>query len=403
MKKILFAIALIFSMIACTQKPADGFVINGTLKGNAENAEVRLIDALDVDMKVMDSTIVKDGAFRFKGKLDRPMLVLVQITLPDTTLEPFDQVLGGKFYLENATVGFDADVNTMTSFYYYPPRTAAPVITGSETQKENEKLLATTKDLGAKIEALMMKKGEIYNKVNENPAIKELDGEDIFDLGVRIETEQETLSQKRDEIITKYIQENPQSPVAFDQALYSVVGEELSVDQIDNLVSILEPAWKGTARFEQLQQQAESAKIKAIGQVLPDAEFTNEKGEKVMLSSVLPKDDYAMVEFWASWCGPCRAEIPHLKKLKERFPDFNIISISIDDNPEAWKKALKQENMNWLQLNESAGFKGVLTTKYNIEGVPACFIVDKDMRIIRADARGMRLDKFVFETYGKKQ
>ncbi len=405
MKKIILAVAIIIAMVACTQKPADGFVINGTLKGNAENAEVKLYDGMGgyPYKEAMDSTFVKNGKFQFKGKLDRPMQVLVRIIMPDSTLELFDRELGGSFYLDNSTVTFDADVNTVTSTYYYPPRKVAPVITGSAIQVENERLSAMISDINAKMESLGETRIEIYNKLDEDANATQLNGEDIFDLGVRLQTEMETLSQKKDEIINKFIKENPQSAVAFDNAVYMFFDGHLSAQQIDDLLATLEPAWKGTTRFEELLDEAENFKKMAIGQILPDAEFLNEKGETVLLSSVLPKDDYAMVEFWASWCGPCRGEIPHLKKLKERFPHFNIISISIDEDSEAWKKALKEEKMNWLQLNESNGYNGVITTKYNISGVPACFIIDKDRRIIQSDSRGIKLDKFVFETYGKKQ
>lgn len=405
MKKIILAVAIIIAMVACTQKPADGFVINGTLKGNAENAEVKLYDGMGgyPYKGAMDSTFVKNGKFQFKGKLERPMQVLVRIIMPDSTLELFDRELGGSFYLDNSTVTFDADVNTVTSTYYYPPRKVAPVITGSAIQVENERLSAMISNINAKMESLGETRIEIYNKLDEDANATQLNGEDIFDLGVRLQTEMETLSQKKDEIINKFIKENPQSAVAFDNAVYMFFDGHLSAQQIDDLLATLEPAWKGTTRFEELQVEAENFKKMAIGQILPDAEFLNEKGETVLLSSVLPKDDYAMVEFWASWCGPCRGEIPHLKKLKERFPHFNIISISIDEDSEAWKKALKEEKMNWLQLNESNGYNGVITTKYNISGVPACFIIDKDRRIIQSDSRGIKLDKFVFETYGKKQ
>lgn len=405
MKKIVFLLAVIFAFAACNQKKTDGFVINGTLKGNAENAEVKLYDPMNMDpnAKAMDSTVVQNGTFQLKGKLEQPMQVEVRIIMPDSTLEPFDRELGGRFYLENSVVTFEADVNTVTSVYYYPPRKVAPIITGSAMDTENKRFSSTLTDIHNKMGELYQKKEKIYEKLEGSEDETKIDGEDIFDVGVRVETELATLEQKKNEIVTTYIRENVQSPIAFDQAMYVISSERLSAGQINDLLATLEPAWKGTKRFEEMQSLAADFLVKAVGQILPDAEFLNEKGEKVLLSSVLPKDDYAMVEFWASWCGPCRAEIPHLKQLREKFPHFNIVSISIDEDSEAWKKALKEEKMNWLQLNDNEGIGGVVSTKYRIDGVPACFIVDKDMRIVQADARGMRLDKFVFETYGKKE
>ena len=97
-----------------------------------------------------------------------------------------------------------------------------------------------------------------------------------------------------------------------------------------------------------------------------------------------------MLEFWASWCGPCRGEIPHLRHVYQDYKDkgFEIISISIDEKKTDWDKAMKEEKMVWKQLCDPNGFKGPVAQKYNITGVPTCILLDKEGRIFKTEMRG---------------
>ena len=94
-----------------------------------------------------------------------------------------------------------------------------------------------------------------------------------------------------------------------------------------------------------------------------------------------------MLEFWASWCGPCRGEIPHLRHVYQEYKDkgFEIISISIDEKKTDWDKAMKEEKMVWKQLCDPNGFNGPVAQKYNITGVPTCILLDKEGRIFKTE------------------
>lgn len=394
MRKIIIALAVIFAITACKQEKTDGFVINGTLKGDVENAEVKIYYIMDHSETALDSTVIKDGKFQLKGKVEEPGLYQLAISLPDTTLSPYDQNLGARFYLENSVITFDADAATMTSIFYYPDRKGVPDITGSATEDLNKKLKN-------ELRAIRTKLVEVDEKLMEEYHRPSLDGVYNTEVGIRYQTEIETLAEQNDKIVMQFVKENPTSHVSLDQVWYWLYENDKTPAEWDEVIAIFEPHWAGKTRFEELKKEITTKKNMAMGVKLPDAEFLTTEGDKVMLWSVLPKGKYALVEFWASWCGPCRGEIPHLKEVKKKYPEFEIVNISIDEVDADWRKALAEENMQWTQLHNPDGFHGSTQEVYGITGIPAGFIINPEGQIVLSDARGAKLDKFLFETYGK--
>lgn len=165
--------------------------------------------------------------------------------------------------------------------------------------------------------------------------------------------------------------------------------------------ALLNDAWSDYPdKIEHLGELAQKARKLAAGEKYPDIELVNAEGEKVMLSEYVPEGKYVLLEFWASWCGPCRGEIPHLREVyKEYAPKgFEIISISLDSEKSDWVKAVEQEEMVWKQLNDPLGFGGSAAT-YNIFGVPTCIMVDNEGRLYKSNQRGASLNATLAEIY----
>ena|GEM_PF-3256460 len=192
-----------------------------------------------------------------------------------------------------------------------------------------------------------------------------------------------------------YILKHPGSPIAFDMANNYFLGffVDRTVPQIDTLICTFSNDRKGTARYDKFKKAAEKAKKTAIGTHYQDFEFDTPKGNKVKLSSLIPEGKYVMLEFWASWCGPCRGEIPHLREVnKNKSNNFEIISISLDEDKATWKKAMSEEKMVWTQLNDPSGFEGEIAKAYNILGIPYSLLLDTTGHIIQVNTRGAALD-----------
>jgi thiol-disulfide isomerase/thioredoxin len=128
-------------------------------------------------------------------------------------------------------------------------------------------------------------------------------------------------------------------------------------------------------------------------------EFKTPQGEARKLSDYVGKSDYVIIDFWASWCGPCIAEMPFLKKAYEKYKDkgLEIIGISLDNSKPAWEKALKKIDAPWIHLSDLQGSNPKLIEAYHFQSIPHTLILDKTGKIIAVNLRGKALDNWLKE------
>jgi thiol-disulfide isomerase/thioredoxin len=173
---------------------------------------------------------------------------------------------------------------------------------------------------------------------------------------------------------------------------------ELMMNTLDALISKypgLKPAKEQKESI--LANIAQTKKIES-GRATPGFSYPDINGKKYGPSDF--KGKYLIVDFWASWCGPCRQEIPHLKELYSKYQSkgLEILAVSIDAKPEAWKKALKEENMAWTQVHAQDSRKAM--DDYLFSGIPFMVVVDKDGKIVEKNLRGESLSKKLKEIFG---
>ena len=135
----------------------------------------------------------------------------------------------------------------------------------------------------------------------------------------------------------------------------------------------------------------------AAGKMFKDVHAIDVNGKTVKLSDVIAKNKFTILEFWASWCGPCRGEIPNLKKAYAKYKDkgLEIYAVSLDNKKPKWLQALKEENCPWLNLNDPAAFEGEAAKGYGLSGVPASYLIGQDgiIRVSNENLRGPELEK----------
>ncbi|MEO7315308.1 MAG: TlpA disulfide reductase family protein [Ginsengibacter sp.] len=366
------------------------YTINGKISGPANGMKVYLVKESWPEIKIVDSTVIQKNNFQFKGGVTVPSLFSIRIDkTPKGEKSSERNWLSSRFYLENSTISYSGHVDSLPPFYYsYKNRPVPPVIKGSATQDElvrfNESRSSLSKELAAT--------NKDYLEKYHQPA---MEGKFNDQIGLELGGKVNELSEKLDQQKWKYIKDNPKSVIAYDQASYYLndMFISLTIPQIDELVKNVRKGWNGTPQMAALEKAAAKAKTVALGTKYKDFELTTNEGNKVMLSKYIPKGKIVMLEFWASWCGPCRAEIPHLRELNEtRSDQFSIVSISLDENEKDWRKAMADEKMTWTQLVDFKGFEGEIAQAYNILGIPHSILLDEEGRVIKIGLRGAFLD-----------
>lgn len=403
MKKLtlLAAVAL---LAGCQPGAGPGYTLDGVLTGGEAPTGMAYLQRQmpDGQMVSTDSATITDGKFSLKGHVDRPQMYTLRIDLrTDPTESVQGKVFASHFYLENSPITFEGNLKTLPGVFYDPERPLeAPVIKGSATEDFYARFRADIKPASDSLAVIDRRYWEEYTAPMMNDKEHK---HDYTEVGVALVKEEARWRKELQEKTLAFIRENPSSVVAFDQlvALFSDFTVNYSGKQIDEMRSWVADAWTGTPQLAALDSIVSRIKPVALGEKYADIDVQTPDGKTVKLSSLIPEDKYVMLEFWASWCGPCRAEIPHLVRVHEKYKDFNIVSVSVDEKEADWQKAMKEERMTWTQARITGGIMGEEVKKFNITGIPMCMVLDGEGRFYRTNTRGAYLDAFLMELYGK--
>lgn len=403
MKKLtlLAAVAL---LAGCQPGAGPGYTLDGVLTGGEAPTGMAYLQLQmpDGQMVSTDSATITDGKFSLKGHVDRPQMYTLRIDLrTDPTESVRGKVFASNFYLENSPITFEGNLKTLPGVFYDPERPLeAPVIKGSATEDFYARFRADIKPVSDSLAVIDRRYWEEYTAPMMNDKEHK---HDYTEVGVALVKEEARWRKELQEKTLAFIRENPSSVVAFDQlvALFSDFTVNYSGKQIDEMRSWVADAWTGTPQLAALDSIVSRIKPVALGEKYADIDVQTPDGKTVKLSSLIPEGKYVMLEFWASWCGPCRAEIPHLVRVHEKYKDFNIVSVSVDEKEADWQKAMKEERMTWTQARITGGIMGEEVKKFNITGIPMCMVLDGEGRFYRTNTRGAYLDAFLMELYGK--
>lgn len=195
--------------------------------------------------------------------------------------------------------------------------------------------------------------------------------------------------------ISEIIKEHPTSLAAL-YLFYRYYSYRLSPQEIRKNVQLLDVSLQNTDYVKVLSELANKLEKVSVGSKAPDFTAKNLAGKTVKLSDFLGRD-YVLVDFWASWCAPCRKESPDLVKLNEKYKDrgLKVIGVSLDNNIKPWKEALEKDNLPWTQLIDLNAWSGNAVKTYGVRLIPYKFLIDKNGIIVAKNLRGEDLDKLV--------
>jgi len=361
MKKYLPIAASVLLLAACSEKP--GYEITGTVSNADLNGQyVYLYEYGNPDVLPFDSALVENNAFKFTGTQNGSLLATLRFStdvVPEERGKP--NLYRTTFTLENGKVV--ANLDTFS------------VVTGTPAN-DAEKAL---KDQIAPFYDEMGKLGDEIRSEDQN-------------IVKAAEKKYDEISEKITQAICNYIlahmDQKMSAKYMFDNR-YS-----LSEEQQNEILSQADSTFKAFPGIDKMMSRLEILKNVAIGKKFADFEMADPKGEVHKLSEFVGNGKVVLIDFWASWCPPCRKETPHLVELYKQYKNkgFEIVGISLDSKPEAWAKGVKDLNITWTQLSDLKGWQNAGAALYGVNSIPHTVLVDKDGTIIAKNIHGDEID-----------
>lgn len=170
-------------------------------------------------------------------------------------------------------------------------------------------------------------------------------------------------------------------------------------DFLDSLINGLDQQYPNTKSIITLKQQLDELRTLSVGQPAPEIALPNPEGELVRLSDLRGK--YVLIDFWAAWCKPCREENPNVVRLYHQYKDkgFEVFGVSLDRTKEAWVGAIEEDGLEWTQVSDLQYFNSEAAATYQINAIPATYMVDPEGNIIAKDLRGSSLENKLKELF----
>lgn len=357
---------MVAMLAACKNKT--NFSINGKLENAGNAVKVYLYGMDKKGMQVLDSTTLSEkGEFKFTK------------SAPEADF--FNVKVGENDYIFIAKNGDNINLNADMA-----DKTLAYKISGAADADKLTELNLLKNYYGKKIEAI---KQDFDNRVEQQP-------DDRQKITKELSPKYNQAISDLNNAILKFAQENNSSLAGFYAAsLLNATGNENGLIKYAESVG---PELKKNTAVAQFVERMINLKNVQIGQPAPDFTIPTIDGKTTSLKNFRGK--YLLIDFWASWCAPCREENPNVVQAYNQFKNrnFTILGISLDKDKNAWEQAVKQDGLTWQHASELADFDGKIVRLYQIEAIPSSFLVDPKGKIIARDLRGDELTSFLNKT-----
>ena len=375
MKKTICLLVVAALISSCNTKPKEpSYVIKGRITG-ADGITFYLQKREAGNFVRLDSAIVAKGEFKIEGG---------SVKYPDKVyLTQKDKKGNLAFYLENTTITITGTVDSL----------AFAKVTGSKTQDEflaYQSSLKPFEDSISKLEAEF----ETIKKTEDKAKIADFE-KNSDALYNKIAADQNAFSQK-------YIADNPKSYIT--PFILSNLSYELEAVEIEDLINKLDTSITNVTVIKDIKSRVAVMKTVAVGQKAPDFTMNDVNDKPIALSSQIGKSKLILIDFWASWCGPCRQENPNVVKVFMEYnkKGFDVYGVSLDRKKEDWLKAIEKDQLTWTHVSDLKFWNNEAAKLYAVNSIPSNLLIDNTGTIIGRNLRGEALANKVKEVLGGK-